>query len=126
MPILMLQDFHPGEVIDPKTSYGYAYNVAIAEDRLRRTIERTATLVRGQMASGSKCPGIVCSLGGDMVSGETHQELIDTNEMGVGEQMIHAVDLCIGAITALAEEFGKVFVPCATGVRTETWTVFTA
>ncbi|UWR38380.1 hypothetical protein [Sulfitobacter sp. W074] len=114
VPVLMLTDWHLGEVVDPKTSYGYAYNVAIAEDRLRRTIERTVRLIRETM-HGLKYPGIVCALGGDLISGAIHDELAETDELGIIKSVIKAKDLAIGAIKTLADEFGRVFVPCANG-----------
>lgn len=114
VPILMLTDWHLGEVVDPKTSYGYAYNVAIAEDRLRRTIERTVRLTRETM-HGLEYPGIVCALGGDLIFGAIHDELAETDELGIIKSVIKAKDLAIGALTALADEFGRVFVPCANG-----------
>lgn len=114
VPLIVLTDWHLGEVVNPKTSYGYEYNVAIAEDRARRTVERTIKLTKETM-KGLKFPGIVCAIGGDLISGAIHDELAETDELGIIQSVIKAKSLAAEIIKQFADEFGKVFVPCAVG-----------
>ncbi|EGJ22114.1 hypothetical protein RSWS8N_08530 [Cereibacter sphaeroides WS8N] len=114
VPILVLSDWHLGETVDPKTAGGYAYSVAIAEDRVRRTIEKTILLTRQHLA-GLDYPGIICAMVGDLVSGGIHSELAVTDELGIIKSVLRARDLAVGVIDQLKGEFGKVFCPTAVG-----------
>jgi len=114
VPILVLSDWHLGETVDPKTAGGYAYNLAIAEDRVRRSIEKTILLTR-QHLSGLEYPGIICAMAGDLVSGGIHSELAETDELGIIKSVLRARDLAVATIEHLKREFGKVFVPTSVG-----------
>ncbi len=114
VPILCLGDWHYGERVNPSEAGGYQFNAAIAEDRIRRTIEKTASLTRDALA-GLEYPGIVCALLGDMTSGALHPELAESDEYSVFMAILRVRDLIVGAIRALADEFGRVFVPTAVG-----------
>ena len=115
VPTLFLSDFHWGEVVRPEMVDGVnEFNLEIASKRFRMTIERCIDLCKNHMVS-PKYPGIVVALGGDMISGDIHEELKVTNE---GPTMSHVFDLfdhLVWGIGALADKFGKVFVPCAYG-----------
>jgi hypothetical protein len=114
VPILCLGDWHYGERVNPAEAGGYEFNAAIAEGRIRRTIEKTVSLTRDALA-GLEYPGIVCALLGDMTSGALHPELAESDEYSVFMSILRVRDLIVGAIRALADEFGRVFVPTAVG-----------
>ena len=114
VPILCLGDWHYGERVNPSEAGGYRFDAAIAEDRIRRTIEKTVSLTRDALA-GLEYPGIVCALLGDMTSGALHPELAESDEYSVFMSILRVRDLIVGAIRALADEFGRVFVPTAVG-----------
>lgn len=114
VPILCLGDWHYGEVVRPSEAGGYTFNAAIAEDRIRRTIEKTVSLTRDALA-GLEYPGIVCALLGDMTSGALHPELAESDEYSVFMSILRVRDLIVGAIRSLADEYGRVFVPTAVG-----------
>ena len=114
VPILVLTDWHLAEVVRASEAGGYEYNTQIAKDRARRAVERTIRMTRNSLA-GIDYPGIVCALGGDMISGGIHQELRETDEHTMTQSVIIARDLIIACINALRSEFGKVFVPTALG-----------
>lgn len=65
--------------------------------------------------SSPKYDGIICNLGGDLLSGTIHEELAETNEAGTLQSMLALEEILIEGIGGLADEFGKVFVPCVTG-----------
>lgn len=50
-----------------------------------------------------------------MISGAIHEELEQTNDGTVAEQMLNLFENLQASIQVLAEEFGRVHVPCVTG-----------
>jgi hypothetical protein len=115
VPTLFLSDWHWGEVVRPEMVDGAnEYNLEIASKRFKMTIERAIDLCKNHMVK-PKYPGIVVPLGGDMISGDIHEELKTTND---GATMSHVFDLfdhLVWGLDKLADTFGKVFVPCAYG-----------
>ncbi len=62
-----------------------------------------------------KYPGIVFALGGDMVSGDIHEELMATNECEIMSAVVDLFGVLVWCISTLADHFGRVFVPCVSG-----------
>jgi hypothetical protein len=115
VPTLMLSDLHWGETVYPTQVNGVnEYSIAIAQRRLRTAIERTVDLCKLHMVD-PHYPGIVCALGGDMLSGDIHEELSESNDLPVMPAMLDLFGCLIWAVGRLADEFGKVFLPCVTG-----------
>lgn len=115
VPILFGSDWHWGEVVNPDEIGGInEYNLDIARARLNRLIETTIDLLTNHMVN-PQYPGIVFGLGGDMVSGDIHDELSETNEMPIMPIVLDLVDHLYVAIKRLKEVFGRVFLPCVAG-----------
>ena len=115
VPTLFGSDWHWGEVVDPDQIGGVnTYNMTIARQRLRSMIEVTIDLLRNHIQGGSY-PGIVFALGGDMVSGDIHEELSASNEQEMMPVLIDLWGSLAWAIERLADEFGNVFLPCVSG-----------
>lgn len=115
VPILFGSDWHWGEVVNPDEIGGVnKYNLEIAHKRLNTLIESSIDLLTNHMVN-PKYPGIVFALGGDMVSGNIHEELTETNEMPIMPVVLDLVDHLIVAINRLKSVFGKVFLPCVAG-----------
>lgn len=115
VPTLFASDWHWGEVVDPNQIGGVnEFNVSIAQDRARVLIEKTIDLLKNHLAM-PKYPGIVFALGGDMVSGDIHEELVATNEMEIMPVVIDLFGVLVWCIETLADAFGNVFVPCVGG-----------
>lgn len=114
IPTLLLSDLHWGEVVLPEEVEGVnAYSMVIASQRLRRVIDKTKELLRDHVVGDY--PGIVVCLGGDMVSGVIHDELEQTNDGTIMQQALDLYEHLLAAILTLADEFGRVHVPCVTG-----------
>jgi hypothetical protein len=115
VPTLMLSDFHWGEQVFPAQIGGVnKFNMKIARERLRYTIETAISLCR-IISPSMDYPGIVAPLGGDMISGNIHDELTATNELNSMPVVLELYGELIAAINTLRDTFGSVFIPCVTG-----------
>lgn len=115
VPILFGSDWHWGEVVNPDEIGGVnKYNLEIAHQRLNKLIEGTISLLTEHMVN-PQYPGIVFALGGDMVSGNIHEELSETNDMPIMPVVLDLIDHLVAAIKRLKQVFGRVFLPCVSG-----------
>lgn len=115
VPVLVLSDFHWDERVDGKQTGGLGeYNPEIATKRLKTVIERVIKNAN-ERSPRIKFPGMVVCLGGDFISGNLHDELTRTNTIATNVAVISVVENLAAALTALAERFGKVYVPCVIG-----------
>lgn len=115
VPTLFASDWHWAEVVDPTQIGGVnEYDLAIAHKRARRMIEVSIDLLNNHMVN-PKYPGIVFALGGDMVSGDIHEELQATNECEIMAAVTDLYGILVWCINTLADRFGRVFVPCVSG-----------
>jgi hypothetical protein len=115
MPILLLSDIHFDEVVRAEQIGGCnAFNREIGIRRIKNTFRNTIKLLKGHMTK-PHYEGIVCNLGGDLLSGNIHEELAETNEATINQSIIALSELLIEGIGGLADEFGRVHVPCVTG-----------
>ena len=113
--VLFLSDIHFDEVVSAAQVGGSnEYNREIAIASIRNTFRSAIMLLKGFMAA-PKYDGIVCPLGGDLLSGNIHEELQQTNEAPIQQSMIVLEEILIEGLGALADEFGKVHVPCVVG-----------
>jgi predicted phosphodiesterase len=113
--VAFLSDAHFDEVVNPEEVAGInAYNRPIATARLKRFYERTVHLSRHYLA-GVTYDGIVHPLGGDLLSGDIHEELKETNEDTILSSLLYWSEQVAAGIGMLADEFGKVHVPVVVG-----------
>ena len=113
--LVMLSDLHLDEVVVPaEIGYANAYNRRIAEQRLERWTEKVLEMSRDYVA-GITIDGAVVCLGGDLISGDIHEELAETNETTSLDTVVYWAPILAGALRVLADHFGKVHVPCVVG-----------
>ena len=121
VPTIFLSDFHWGEVVDKQAVNGInEYDKTIALKRFKNVIETTIDLCTNHMVN-PKYPGIVCALGGDMISGDIHDELAESNDGSNIEHVLDLLDNLTWAIERFAKTFGNVFVPCTFGNHSRTY-----
>lgn len=115
VPTMMLSDVHWDEVVDPaQINHVNAYNREIATRRLKVFFTAGAELWLSHLAR-PKYDYIVVPFAGDMLSGNIHEELRETNEAPIALSVMSLIDVLIPGLSLLADLFGRVYVPCVTG-----------
>ena len=105
---LFLSDLHWGEVVFPEQVNGVnEYDLEIAEKRLYSVVEHAIDLVKNHVTNRGY-PGIIVFLGGDMVSGNIHQELKETNDKPIMPVVLHLAERLVQILRTLGDEFGHV------------------
>lgn len=120
MPVVLLSDLHWGETVNAVEVDGYnSYSVDIARRRLRRVVEKS--IMMAELHNNvTMSPGIVVMLGGDMVSGNIHEELLVHNEGSTQEHVLQLSAEIAAALRLYADKFGRVYVPCVHGNHART------
>lgn len=115
IPVLLFSDPQWGETIKAENMDGInEYNVAIAESRYRMLIEKTIDISFEHLKM-NRYDGMIYLRGGDMVSGDIHQELRETNELCAVEAVRSLVGVETWGIKQLVDAFGKVYVVSVPG-----------
>ncbi len=115
-PTLFLSDLHWGEHVDPKQiNYANQFDMKIARARLRRVFETTIRMLYQHLAPANYL-GMVLALGGDMVSGNIHEELRETNDDSILAIVLDLFDCLVAGIDMLlAAGIPMIFIPCVVG-----------
>lgn len=107
---LLLTDIHYGEVVAPDEVLGLnAFDTDIATKRVRRFFE-AATEVGPRWASDTDPVGALLVVGGDLISGDIHEELRQTNGLTATEQVYECAHLIAGGVKALLAAYDRVHV----------------
>lgn len=117
VPMTMWSDWHYGEVVRPEEVAGVnAFDMEIARKRITKLVNTIIDLSFNHMGrADTDYPGIIVNLGGDMISGDIHEELMVTNDRTPYQGVNDLVDIIASALTVLADAFGHVFVPAVVG-----------
>jgi len=115
VPTLFISDVHGGEVVNGSEIYhSNRYSIQIMKDRFEYTV-KTAVHLLHILDNDMRYPGIVMPLGGDMISGNIHDELTATNELQTMPTLLEMHEMLVKGITLMADKFGSVFLPCVSG-----------
>lgn len=115
VPSILMSDWHWGEVVSPKEIGGVnEFNLKIAHERARTLVQVSLDLLFNHIST-PKYPGIVVNLGGDMVSGDIHEELRETNEVNSMPTLLDVWGVLEWVLRAYLERFPHVHVVCVTG-----------
>ena len=110
-----LSDTHFDEVVNLQETGGVnEYNRSIAERRLKAFTEKTVVVARDLM-SGFDVVHLDLPFGGDMVSGNLHEELLRTNEREIMDTVDHWSEQLATVVMTLSKEFPSVRIPCVVG-----------
>jgi hypothetical protein len=102
-PIFLVSDLHFGERVTLEETLGEnLYNLDVAAARMRKCWDNMLWL-RADMARTQSCDDTVLCLNGDIVSGDIHAELSETNDGGMRAQCSAAADALEPGIRAMAD-----------------------
>jgi hypothetical protein len=121
--VVLASDWHVEETVDPKTINGKnTYNPSIAATRSEKFFKGVEWLINFSSSSGKGETGFVIKdlvlwLGGDMITGYIHDELIEANTLSPTEAILFCQSLLISGIDYLLAntELEKITVPCNYG-----------
>lgn len=117
VPCAIWSDWHYGERVRPEEVGGMNdFDAEVAQERITRLVDTTIDLCFNHAGRSKKrYPGIVIMLGGDMLTGDIHEDLTATNDRTTQQCINDLTDIIAAALAKLADSFGKVFVPCVVG-----------
>ena len=110
VPTLFCSDWHYGETVFPDQIGGVnAFNQSIAKERIQILTEKTIQMLFNYTVN-PEYPGLVLAFGGDMFSGDIHQELTETNEEPMMKSWLSLQGEIIRMIDVFLEHFKKIHV----------------
>jgi hypothetical protein len=111
----LISDVHDGEVIDPDEILGVnAFNPDVCADRLERYFQ--AACQKGlHWADDTDLQGFVLFLAGDLISGDIHEELRNTNALTSHQQMRHVVECLHAGVEMLLDAYPHVHIVSVPG-----------
>lgn len=111
----LASDWHLDEVVYREQINGCnQYNRAIADVRCGQFFDSTVKLAK-KYIGGIRFEGLFLFLGGDMFSGNIHEELKETNECTIIESLLYWTPKLVSGIQYLADNFEHVHIPCVVG-----------
>lgn len=120
--IILCSDLHYEEVVDPKTVDGLnEYNPEIAKKRFEKVFQNGLKLI-DMTRSKSNIKKLVLWLGGDLISGYIHDELMENNAMSPVEASIDVYKMCVSAIDYMVDngDFDEIVVVTSVGNHSRT------
>lgn len=115
VPTFFASDWHWDEVVEAsQINYVNAYNREIAHERAKKFFSTGVELLTQHMTK-PRYDYCVLALGGDMLSGNIHEELRESNEFPILQSVLDVTEKLIAGITLLHDTFGRVYVPCVVG-----------
>ena len=116
IPTLFLTDWHWGEVVRAEQVHNYnEFNRKIQNERATMLIPKATLLLKGLYKSTKEIPGLVLLLGGDMLSGDIHEELSITNAQPLMPSLIDLHQVLTRTLAQLQKEFKRLWVICVIG-----------
>ncbi len=115
--IAQLSDWHVGARVDKRKVLGLnSFNPKIAEQRAKAYFRNLLSEVEAERAR-IPIPHLLLHLGGDLISNQIHEELMETNFMSPVDETLFAERLIDGGLEFLAEHgnFETISVVCNTG-----------
>lgn len=86
--VVALSDWHSEEPVLPGTVNGLnEYNLAIADERIRKTFDNTLKLIKKEQRYSKISRGIVALLG-DFISGSIHDELMESSSLAPADALL--------------------------------------
>lgn len=114
--ILPLSDIHWGEVVKPQeVNNANAYNTDISRRRHIDLFQKNY-----EYASQFGCDELHIFMLGDMFSGNIHDELRESNEMGITKCIVKYYEFLTGLIESYSKLYKKIYIDCVVGNHART------
>ncbi len=114
VPSTIWSDWHYGEVV--RMPGINAFDKKVAQKRVKHLVQTTVDLAFNHMGKAKiTYPGCIVALGGDMLGGDIHEELMKSNDRTTQQSIEDLIDMISGGLETMATSFGKLFVPCVVG-----------
>lgn len=115
-PTFLISDLHYGETVTRAETLGYnEYSIKIAHERMHKCWDNMLWL-RADMSRTQSCDDTLLVLNGDIVSGDIHDELRETNDGGLRSQCDAAfAGLYPGILAMIDATPGVVHIVCIGG-----------
>ena len=115
VPFAFMSDWHLDERVNLAQMGGVnEFDRKIAEARAANFFDNVVRLAE-HYVRGIKYEGLYLLLGGDIFSGNIHEELKMTNECTIIESLLYWVEPVASGIRYLADRFHAVHIPCVVG-----------
>ena len=117
IPILLWSDWHCGESVDPATVNGLnEYSPQIFRARVQSLFAQSARSIK-MLRSTTEINTAVLWLGGDLITGYIHQELMESNALSPTEEILLAQEVITQGIKYLLDELKleHLIIPCNFG-----------
>lgn len=115
VPVLMLSDLHYGETVNSvEIGNINKYDSEIAKNRINYTVDSAIKIVKKDW-SVYKTNWFVLTLIGDILSGNIHDELTESNDKRILPSLLEITDILIHQIEKLKQNFNNVYVPAVVG-----------
>jgi hypothetical protein len=117
--VVVASDWHIEETVKPETINGLnKYNLSIAENRAEQFFQNALKMVQKEQ-NESRIDTLVLALLGDFITGNIHEEFLETCSLRPMEAIIMAENLMIGGIDYLLKNSElKLIIPCVVGNHT--------
>ena len=118
--VAVASDWHVEETVDKRTVNGLnEYNLDIAERRIQKFFENVVKLTKVQR-HGVKIDRLMLILGGDLMTGYIHEELMEGNALSPTQTVLWLQDQITSGIKLLEKEFDEIVIPCVWGNHSRT------
>lgn len=115
--VALLSDVHAEERVVPTEAIRNEYSLCIAEQRVARFFQGVSWLIKHTSHNAFNVPTLILWLGGDLISGDIHDELLETTEVPPAEAMLAVRNWIVAGIHYILRELPdiSIVVPCSYG-----------
>ena len=115
IPTIFASDWHYGEKVFASQIGGTnSFDLSIADKRIQALVNNSIDILFNHL-SNPKYDGLVFPLGGDMFSGNIHEELANTNEEDMMPCVLRLAGRISWAISVYLQYFDRIHIPVVTG-----------
>ena len=113
--VAVASDWHVEETVLGKTVNNLnEFNLDVAERRIQAFFRNVVKLTSIQR-TGCKIERLMLVLGGDMMTGYIHEELVEGNSLSPTQTVLWLIERISAGVEYLSPHFGEIVIPCVMG-----------